>query len=103
MTGDCHVQFSESARVRCPRATRLYPYIGRRLLFDYLDESIPHSGVTIIAVLDHRHVCLFECRPILGHDCLVHRCKCIAVKAAPERIFIGFRQFCRVHGAIHVF
>jgi len=23
MTGDCHVQFSESARVRCPRATRL--------------------------------------------------------------------------------
>ena len=23
MTGDCHVQFSESARVRFPRATRL--------------------------------------------------------------------------------
>ena len=23
MTGDCHVQFSESARVRLPRATRL--------------------------------------------------------------------------------
>ena len=32
MTGDCHVQFSESARVRFPRATRL------------IDENMGHEN-----------------------------------------------------------
>jgi hypothetical protein len=57
MTGDCHVQFSESARVRFLRATQLFPlvFVGSVSIAD--PQSTPGSRRRLRYQLHHKPLC----------------------------------------------